>query len=64
MTKLETLTFEYERCGECPNADYQPTKRYTAKCWKNGRVIPNLWGKIPKWCPLPNKEVEKLIDGG
>ena len=60
MTKLETLTFEYERCGECPNADYQPTERCTNrhKCWKNGRVIPNLWGKIPKWCPLPNKEVE------
>jgi hypothetical protein len=56
MTKLETITFEYEHCGECSNADWsglEPRKHYCLL--KKRKKIPELWGQIPKWCPLPDK---------
>ena len=53
--KVETITFEYEHCGECTNADYRGDgKKY--KCLLKKRLIPDLWGEIPDWCPLPDKE--------
>lgn len=63
--KVETLTFEYEHCGECPNVfDWCDTgkKGYRCNRGKRIRIIPDLWGKIPDWCPLPNK-VEPVIGG-
>jgi len=55
--KQETITFEYEHCGECPNADYCPIKGNTHRyrCFKTKYKIPDLWGEIPKWCPLEDK---------
>ena len=56
--KVETITYEYEHCGVCSNAygDPTPKKSYRCKCLKTGRVIPDIWGDIPDWCPLPDKE--------
>ena len=53
MIVKETLTFIYKHCGECSNAD--------VKCYLKNRKIPDLWGKIPRWCPLErvNKKEEK-----
>ncbi len=55
MTKTETITFEYEHCGGCPNVlDIRPGKW---KCMLGRReIIHDIWGKIPDWCPLPDKE--------
>ena len=52
MTKKETLTFFYESCGECSNADTKNGKHY---CILKERRIPFLWGEIPEWCPLSDK---------
>ena len=59
MTKLDTYTEEYEHCGECAYAgDYFDTGKKGFRCEnvKRKRVIPDLWGDIPDWCPLPDKE--------
>lgn len=55
--KIETTTCEIEHCGMCSNADFAPTEKnkHRHKCYKTGRVIPDLWGKIPDWCPLEEK---------
>lgn len=53
MTKIETITNEIEHCGECCSCDGEMNK---FKCVSRGRIIPDLWGKIPKWCLLPDKE--------
>tara|TARA_Y100000310_G_C20358316_1_gene657748 strand:- start:393 stop:566 length:174 start_codon:yes stop_codon:yes gene_type:complete len=57
MTKIETITFEYEECGMCLNTDFAPTRKnkHRHKCLKAGKVIPKLWDEIPKWCPLEEK---------
>ena len=52
MVKIETLTFEYTHGGECPNAEADDD----SKCRLTRRKIPDLWGEIPKWCPLPDKK--------
>ena len=64
MTKQETLTFYYENCGECPNVlDYFDTGKVGYRCdrGKRIRIIHDLGGKIPDWCPLPDK-IEPLIE--
>ena len=55
--KIETIPFEVESCGECSGALYSPTEKnqYRQKCSRTKRVIPDLWGEIPSWCPLPDK---------
>ena len=57
--KQETLTFYYESCGECPNAlSWYDTGKCEPRCdhGKRRRIIKDLWGKIPDWCPLEDKE--------
>jgi len=54
MSKIETITFEYNHCGECPNAN-GGGHNYKSYCDKKEKKINNLWGKIPKWCPLEDK---------
>ena len=61
--KQETITFYYEHCGECPNAlDWynKATKKWRAgyRCGKRRKLIRDLWGAIPDWCPLPDKEID------
>ncbi len=57
MRKKETATFSYEACGECPHAEWYPDDKY--KCnRKRKRIIRDLWGEIPKWCPLETVEGE------
>lgn len=51
MTKIETITEEYNHCGECWHAG--------DVCNLTDRKIPDMWGKIPSWCPLPDKETDK-----
>ena len=53
MTKKETIEFYYRSCGECSNADMKNGMGY---CVKKKRRIPDLWGEIPKWCPLEDKD--------
>ena len=56
--KIETITFEYKLCGDCSNADYEPTKKNPDRhrCFKTNRIIPDVWEKpIPTWCPLEEK---------
>ena len=48
--KKELLTFEYEHCGECSNVDEANKGKW--KCLKRRKTVPELWGKIPEWCPL------------
>ena len=57
--KTDTLTFEYGHCGECPNVlDWFDTGKSGERCdkGKRRRIIKNLWGEIPGWCPLEDKE--------
>ena len=56
--KIETVTFEYKLCGECSNADHDPTGKNSTRhrCFKTKRIIPDVWKKpIPTWCPLEEK---------
>ncbi len=54
MTKQETLVFNYEHCGECPHSSGRAGERCDKG--KRLRIIKDLWGEIPDWCPLPDKE--------
>jgi hypothetical protein len=53
MTKVDTVTFEYEHCGECSNCDYKDSEYY---CLKAERVLDGIWNGIPDWCPLEDKK--------
>jgi len=58
--KIETITLEYEHCGECSHCDMRDGKWV---CLLTGRKVANyrLWHKpIPDWCPLPDKEDTKI----
>jgi len=55
MTKVEVVEFEYECCGECPNAERASKGRH--KCLLKRKIIPDINGDIPEWCPLEEKEV-------
>ena len=60
MKKKETITNIYEHCGECPCAEFSVwnERKIVArfKCDKKRKVIKDLWGEIPKWCPLEDAE--------
>ena len=58
MTKIEIITFEYERCADCPNVDGMviPHKGGWYCMLSENREVPDMWGDIPSWCPLPDKE--------
>uniref|UniRef100_A0A6M3LUW8 Uncharacterized protein n=1 Tax=viral metagenome TaxID=1070528 RepID=A0A6M3LUW8_9ZZZZ len=53
-------------CGDCPDAEIMgpPIEAATAEqimkikwyCLRTGKKIPDLWGEIPKWCPLEDKD--------
>ncbi len=59
MTKIETIIFEYEHCGECPCALVEfETGEGECDRGECRRIIPDLWGDIPDWCPLETKEEE------
>jgi len=58
VAKIETITFKYEHCGECPHCggwDYP-----CDICDLTKKKTPSIWGKIPKWCPLKDAEVINL----
>ena len=65
MTRIETLTFEYEHCSECPNIlDWFDTGKRGDRCEKakrgrGYRIIKDMSGEIPKWCPLEKKDLTK-----
>ena len=61
MKKKETITFQYEHCGECPNViDWYNVgkKKWMAgyRCGKTRKLIKDLWGEIPEWCPLEDSD--------
>ena len=57
MTKIETITTEIEHCAECPNVlSWYDTGKKEPRCGKRKRIVCDLWGEIPTWCPLPDKE--------
>ena len=74
MTKKETVTFEYEHCGECPHAELRVNGeyplhytdpvldglplRYVCTRRKRNKVIKDLWGEIPNWCKLEDSNDE------
>ena len=49
---MKLLTTEIEKCGECCEVE-QAAEKW--KCTLKNKIVPNLWGEIPKWCPLPSK---------
>ena len=58
MKKKEMITNIYEHCGECGNCGYLcPKERYVCTKWHD-RIIKDLWGEIPKWCPLEDSDIE------
>ena len=61
MTKVDTHTFEYNHCGECPEVlDYHDTGKKGHRCGKlkRVRILGDIWGPIPSFCPLPDKKYE------
>ena len=60
MKKKETITNIFEHCGECPHAGMPNvgfrTADYKYKCDKTRRIIKDLWGEIPSFCPLEDAE--------
>ena len=56
MTKIETITTEIEHCAECPNVlSWYDTGKKEPRCGKRKRIVCDLWGEIPSWCPLEEK---------
>ena len=53
--KQEIWTDYYEHCGECPHVE-EAKKGW--KCFRKRKVV-DLWGEIPSWCPLEDKEEGK-----
>ena len=59
MRKVETMTFEYKNCWECSNVlgyGLRKEEPGSGKCGKTKKKISDIWGEIPEWCPLPDKE--------
>ncbi len=57
MTKLLTITTEINNCGECCNVmDWHETGKKDWRCNKHRGIIKDIWGEIPKWCPLEDKK--------
>ena len=61
MKKKETWTEEYAHCGECPYVDGGFGRH---GCAKKSKVIKDLWGEIPEWCPLEDSDNTGKIKGG
>ena len=64
MTKLYIHTEEIEHCGECAEAlGWLDTGKSGHRCdkGKRRRIIRELWGKIPKWCLLPDWVSDEVI---
>ena len=64
MTKVDTfVTINiYEHCGECFHVlDWLDTGKQGHRCdrGKRRRIVRDLWGEIPTWCPLPDKGVKE-----
>ena len=67
MKKKETWTEEYEHCGECPyTSDWFDTGKEGYRCdkVKRVRIIKDLWGEIPEFCPLEDSDNTGKIKGG
>ncbi len=52
MTKIETLTFEYEACEDCSWCEGESGEY---KCGKANRILKNIY-TIAKFCPLEDKK--------
>lgn len=64
MTKLFTHTEEIEHCGECCDCGFDGSWVSAGRDYciaKKGKTIPDIWGKIPKWCPLEEKNEQKKV---
>ena len=62
MTKVETK--EYEHCSKCPNWDWIDGifSFYSCRKIEEGEsIIKDIWGEIPKWCPLPDKKKQDVL---
>ena len=55
MTKVETVSTEYEHCSECPYCDWIGGSSFCCKREEGKPIIKDIWGEIPKWCPLEDK---------
>jgi len=51
--RLLTVTTKIKHCGQCCWVD-DASGRW--KCPKKRRVIKELWGDIPEWCPLEKEK--------
>ena len=58
MTKIDTVILEYEHCVECAYEEKWALNTDKSRCHrgKRSRTIPDIWGDIPDWCPLEEKE--------
>lgn len=59
MTKLYTHTEEIEDCSQCPDVlDWFDTGKRDWRCGQRekGRILRDIWGEIPTWCPLPDTD--------
>ena len=58
MVKIFTHTQEIEHCWECTWIVFAVGRESSE--WKcenaKDKIIKDLWGEIPSWCPLENKE--------
>ncbi|KKM69341.1 hypothetical protein LCGC14_1451870 [marine sediment metagenome] len=63
MTKIHTTINVHlvNHCWECPSRlDWFDTgKGDRCDRGKRVRIIKDIWGDIPGWCPLPDKKEEK-----
>ena len=67
MTKIYTAVKAVSCCGNCPNMldkawEQHPQWTFANKkdrCFGNQhRIIKDIRGDIPSWCPLPDKKEE------
>ncbi len=59
MTKLLTVTTEVENCSGCLYIlDWFDTGLRDWRCdqGKRRRIVKDIWGKIPDFCPLEEKK--------
>ncbi|KKM89165.1 hypothetical protein LCGC14_1251460 [marine sediment metagenome] len=57
MTKIYTATHEYKHCAVCSEARFTMAGKF--KCRLRRRIIKDIEGDIPDFCPLPDKEEKK-----
>ena len=59
MTKIDSLVHVFDHCGDCQHAlDWIDTGKKGDRCGKGKRlrIIKDLWGEIPDFCPLEEKK--------